>query len=85
LRPFHCLRDTIERNAVRLARDEISRVTQRMAMSKMAASIVREINQPLAAAPDLGEVRAALQHIVNDTQRANEVIEKVWLTAKITL
>jgi C4-dicarboxylate-specific signal transduction histidine kinase len=63
-------------------------------MGEMAASIVREINQPLAAvaananaglrrlsgsAPDLDEVRAALQRIVNDNQRANEVIEKLRL------
>jgi PAS domain S-box-containing protein len=44
-----CLRDITERNALRLARGEVSRVTQRMAMGEMAASIVREINQPLAA------------------------------------
>src|SRR6516162_1608277 len=89
-----CLRDITERNALRLARGEVSRVTQQMAMSEMAASIVREINQPLAAvaananaglrrlsgsAPDLDEVRAALQRIVNDNQRANEVIEKLRL------
>jgi PAS domain S-box-containing protein len=87
-----CLRDITERNALRLARGEVSRVTQRMAMSEMATSIVREINQPLAAvaananaglrrlagsAPDLDEVRVALQHIVNDNQHANEVIEKI--------
>src|SRR6516164_6520587 len=89
-----CLRDITERNALRLARGEVSRVTQRMAMGEMAASIVREINQPLAAvkanaiaglrrlagsAPDLDEVGAALQRIVNDSQRAKEVIEKLRL------
>src|SRR6516165_6924051 len=89
-----CLRDITERNALRLARGEVSRVSQRMALGEMAASIVREINQPLAAvaananaglrrlsgsAPDLDEVRAALQRIVNDNQRANEVIEKLRL------
>jgi hypothetical protein len=61
-----------------------------MAMGEMAASIVHEINQTLAAvaananaglrrqagsAPDLDEVRAALQHIVNNSQRVNEVID----------
>jgi sigma-B regulation protein RsbU (phosphoserine phosphatase) len=69
-----CLRDVTERNALHLARGEVSRVTQRMAMGEMAASIVREINQPAAAvvananealrllagsAPDLNEARAA--------------------------
>jgi PAS domain S-box len=89
-----CLRDITERNALRLARGEVSRVTQRMAMGEMAASIVREINQPLVAVaanakvclrrlagsvPDPDEVRAALQSIVNDSQRANEVIDKIRL------
>src|SRR6516162_11446804 len=79
-----CLRDITERNALRLARGEVSRVTQRMAMGEMAASIVREINQPSAAvvananealrllagsAPDLNEARAALWRIVNDSRR----------------
>jgi PAS domain S-box-containing protein len=44
-----CLRDLTERNALRLARGEVAQVTQRMAMGEMAASIVHEINQPLAA------------------------------------
>jgi PAS domain S-box-containing protein len=89
-----CLRDITERNALRIARGEVSRVTQRMAMGEMAASIVHEINQPSAAvsananealrllagsAPDLDEVRAALKRIVNDSQRVNEVIDKIRL------
>ena len=89
-----CLRDITERNALRLVRGEVSRVTQRMAMGETAASIVREINQPLVAVaanakaclrrlagsvPDPDEVRAALQSIVNDSQRANEVIDKIRL------
>jgi PAS domain S-box-containing protein len=44
-----CLRDITERHALRLAHAEVARVTQRMAMGEMAASIVHEINQPLAA------------------------------------
>jgi PAS domain S-box-containing protein len=43
------LRDMTERNALRRARSEEARMTQRMAMGEMAASIVQEINQPLAA------------------------------------
>src|SRR6516164_7258902 len=34
-----CLRDITERNALRLARGEVSRVSQRMALGEMAASI----------------------------------------------
>ena len=89
-----CLRDITERNALRLARGEVSRVSQRMALGEMAASIVREIGQPLeeiaananaalrrlaGSAPDLDEVRSPLQSVVNDSQRATEVIEKIRL------
>jgi PAS domain S-box-containing protein len=89
-----CLRDITERNALRLARGEVSRVTQRMAMGEMAASIVREIGQPLEAIAananaglrrltgsprDLDEVRSPLQRVVDDSQRANQVIEKIRL------
>ena len=44
-----CLRDLTERNALRLARGEVSRVTQRLAIGEMATSIVRGIGQPLEA------------------------------------
>ena len=65
-----------------------------MAMGEMAAAIVREISQPLEAvaananaglrrlagsAPGLDKVSAVLQRIVNDSQRANEVIDKIRL------
>jgi PAS domain S-box-containing protein len=89
-----CLRDLTERNALRAARGDVARVTQRMAMGEMAASIVHEINQPLAAVaananaglrwlaaspPNLVEARAALKRIVNDTHRAHEVIDGIRL------
>ena len=84
-----CLRDITERNAQRLAQVEVARVTQRLGMGEMAASIAHEIKQPLAAitsngyaalrwlanpTPNLDEVRDALKRIVNDSQRANEVV-----------
>jgi PAS domain S-box-containing protein len=84
-----CLRDLTERHALHLARAEVARVTQTMAMSEMTASIVHEINQPLAAiaananaglrwltraTPNLDEARGALDRIVNDSHRASEVI-----------
>jgi len=43
------LRDLTERNTLRHARAEVARMSQQMAMGQMAASIVQEINQPLAA------------------------------------
>jgi PAS domain S-box-containing protein len=84
-----CLRDITERNALHLARVELARVTQMMAMGEMAASIAHEINQPLAAmvananaslrwlapaTPDLDEARAALKRVVKEGLRASEVI-----------
>ena len=84
-----CLRDLTERHALHLARAEVARVTHRMAVGEMTASIVHEINQPLAAiasnasaglrwltraTPNLDEARGALDRIVNDSHRASEVI-----------
>ena len=81
-----------EHHALRLARTEVARVTQRMAMDEMTASIVHEIKQPLAAialnanaglrwltrtAPNLDEVRDALNRVVTDTNRANEVTDGI--------
>ena len=87
-----CLRDMTEHHALALARTEVARVTQRMAMDEMTASIVHEIKQPLAAiavnanaglrwltrtAPNLDEVRDALNRVVTDTNRASEVIDGI--------
>jgi PAS domain S-box-containing protein len=87
------LRDITERRALRLARAELARVTRRMAMGEMAASIAHEIKQPLAAiaangnaglrwlasdaTPNIERARAILKHIVNDTHRASEVIDGI--------
>jgi C4-dicarboxylate-specific signal transduction histidine kinase len=83
------LRDLTELHALRVARAEVARVTQKMAIGEMTASIVHEIKQPLAAiasnasaglrwlaraTPNLDETRAALNRIVNDSHRASEVI-----------
>jgi PAS domain S-box-containing protein len=87
-----CLRDMTEHHALRLARTEVARVTQRMAMDEMTASIVHEIKQPLGAvalnanaglrwltrtAPNLDEIRDALNRVVTDTNRTNEVIDGI--------
>ena len=83
------MRDITERNTQRLVQVEVARVTQRLGMGEMAASIAHEINQPLAAiasngyaglrwlanpTPNLEEARDALERIVNDSQRAKEVV-----------
>jgi C4-dicarboxylate-specific signal transduction histidine kinase len=92
-----CLRDVTERNALRQTRAEIARNTQRMAMGEMAASIVHEINQPLAAiganadaglrwlgqaSRDIEEARAAFRRIKNDSHRANAVIGEMRMMFK---
>jgi C4-dicarboxylate-specific signal transduction histidine kinase len=86
-----------ERYALRLARVELARVTQMMAMDEMAASVAHEISQPLAAivananaclrwlartTPDLDEARAALKRVVSEGVRASEVIGAIRLIFK---
>lgn len=87
-----CLRDISERNALRLARAELARISQRMTIDEMTASIAHELNQPLAAIvangnaslhwlageiPNFDEARAALKRIVNEGKRAGEVIRGI--------
>jgi PAS domain S-box-containing protein len=86
------LRDISERRALRLARAELARVTRRMTVGEMAASIAHEIKQPLtaivangkaglrwlaSATPNIENAQAALKRIVDDTHRASEVIDSV--------
>jgi PAS domain S-box-containing protein len=74
------------------AQAELAHVTRVTALGELAASIAHEVNQPLAAVvanaaaslrwldretPDLKEVRSALQSIVDDGNRAGEVIQRV--------
>jgi two-component system, LuxR family, sensor kinase FixL len=88
------LRDLTERNTLRQARAEVARMSQQMAMGQMAASIVHEINQPLAAIaanagagerwlsrehPDIEEARAAFKRVAGDSRRANAIIEEIRL------
>jgi PAS domain S-box-containing protein len=92
-----CLRDMTDVYALRQARAEVARVTQRMAMDEMAASIVHEINQPLAAistnaqaglrwltraTPDIDEARAALSRVVSDGRRASGVVAGIRMMFK---
>jgi two-component system, LuxR family, sensor kinase FixL len=77
---------------VQRQRDELAHVGRINTMGEMAASLAHELNQPLtailsnaqaaqrflAADPNsLAEVRAILQDIVNDDNRAGEVIRRV--------
>ena len=77
---------------LRTMREELARVTRLGEMGQIAASIAHEINQPLAAivtnsnaglrwlsrpTPDLEEARASFTQIVQDGNRAGEVISSI--------
>jgi PAS domain S-box-containing protein len=74
------------------AQAELAHVARVTALGELAASIAHEVNQPLAAVvanaaaslrwldretPNLKEARSALASIVNDGNRAGEVIQRV--------
>ncbi len=78
--------------ALRQAQAELAHVTRVMTLGELTASIVHEVNQPLAAismngeaclrfldqqAPDLDEVRAALVDMINNSHRAADVIRRI--------
>lgn len=70
----------------------LARISRLSAMGELTASIAHEVNQPLAAVvanasasrrwlaadpPNLAEARATLQHIIDNGNRASEVIRRV--------
>jgi len=78
--------------ALQQAREELARVTRVTTLGELAASIAHEINQPLAAIvananaclnwlkadrPPLDSIREALTGVVNDGDRAGEVIARI--------
>jgi PAS domain S-box-containing protein len=78
--------------ALREARDELTRVTRLTAMGQLSASIAHEINQPLTAIAansdtclywlsgeeaDLAKARAAAQRLAKDARRASEIIARI--------
>jgi len=77
---------------LRTSRQELARANRQLTMGAMSASIAHEINQPLAAivtngnaglrwlarsTPDLEEARAVFKRIVDDGNRASQVIASV--------
>src|SRR5882757_5203729 len=75
-----------------LQRQEIEHLMRVTALGELSGSIAHEINQPLTAilsnaqaalhllaqkSPDLGEIRDALQEIVQEDNRAGEVIQRL--------
>jgi C4-dicarboxylate-specific signal transduction histidine kinase len=78
--------------ALHQAREELAHVTRVTTLGELAASIAHEVNQPLAAIvadanaclhwleadrPPLDSVREALAAVVNDRNRAGEVITRI--------
>jgi PAS domain S-box-containing protein len=78
--------------ALREARDEVTRVMRLTAMGQLSASIAHEINQPLTAMkansdtclywltrdePNLAKARAAAQRMAKDTRRASDIIARI--------
>jgi signal transduction histidine kinase len=74
-------------------RNELSYVSRVTTMAELAASIAHELNQPLGAIlnnaeaiqailasdePDLEEVKAGIVDIIQDNNRAREIIQRVW-------
>jgi PAS domain S-box-containing protein len=85
--------------ALRNVQAELAHVTRVTTLGELTASIAHEVNQPLAAivtnggaclrwlardVPDLDEVRAAVERMINDGNRAAEVIQRVRALAKKT-
>jgi len=85
--------------ALRKAQAELAHVTRVTTLGELAASIAHEINQPLAAVianaeacsswldrspPDLEAARRSVEWIVDDVNRASEVIRRLRALAKKT-
>jgi two-component system sensor kinase FixL len=73
-------------------RDELAFLARRASMGELTAALAHELNQPLGAiranaeaagrflaseSPDLDELREILDDIIQDDQRATEVIERI--------
>jgi C4-dicarboxylate-specific signal transduction histidine kinase len=83
--------------ALQKAQGELAHVTRVMTLGELTSSIAHEVNQPLAAVvtngqaalrwlaleiPRLDEVRAAVERVVRDGNRASEVIQRIRTLAK---
>ena len=80
------------RDALREARTDLARISRVTTIGELTASLAHEVNQPIAAAsidanicqqwlaqnpPNLEEARAAASRVVQDVQRAAEIIHRV--------
>ena len=87
-------------DALRELQVELAHANRLATMGQLAASIAHEVNQPIGAvrnyahaalrflagdAPDLAEVREALESVVNETYRASDIIGGIHDQVKKTL
>jgi PAS domain S-box-containing protein len=85
--------------ALHRSETQLAHVSRVATLGELAASIAHEVNQPLSAVttngtaglrwlnrevPDLSEVRAAIERMVSETQRASEVIRRIRAMARKT-
>jgi C4-dicarboxylate-specific signal transduction histidine kinase len=85
--------------ALRQAQADLARISRVTTMGELTASIAHEVNQPLTAVvnnanasisllpndvPNLEEIREALTEIIDDANRASDVIARVRLLVKKT-
>jgi PAS domain S-box-containing protein len=83
---------TRAQEALQEAQAELTHVTRVTTLGELTASIAHEVNQPLAgivinaeaslrwlghAAPDMDEVRHAVERIISDARRASDVIRRI--------
>jgi PAS domain S-box-containing protein len=93
------VRSEISRSALRKAQAELAHVTRVTTLGELTASIAHEVNQPLAGAvgsstaclrwlnkspPRLDEVRSSVEAIINDCNRASEIITRIRALANKT-
>jgi C4-dicarboxylate-specific signal transduction histidine kinase len=94
------LESTRRERQYREMRSELAHANRVATMGQLTASIAHEIKQPIGAArnnaraalnflekspPDVAEVREALTCIVNDTDRASDVVDRIGSLVKKTL
>jgi PAS domain S-box-containing protein len=85
--------------ALRTAQAELAHVTRVTTLGELTASIAHEVNQPLAAVianaeaclrwldretPDLAKARRSVEWVINDGNRASEVVRRVRALANNT-
>ena len=86
------LESTLRERQYREMQSELAHANRVVTMGQLTASIVHEIKQPIAAArtnataalrfldkspPDVAEVREALTCIVDDTDRTNDIVDRI--------